>query len=152
MNSLQIKTQLDQLIPLIEEELAAGRSVRFSPNGVSMLPMLREGIDSVVLSPLPEKLRKYDLPLYRRTSGQYVLHRVIKAGQTYTCIGDNQFYNEYGLEHNQMIAIVSSFYRKDKEIRTSNPLYRLYCYIWHYSRPIRHLWKRSIRWLWRHLK
>ena len=153
MNSSQIKrTQLEQLMPLIAEELAAGRSVRFSPSGVSMLPMLREGVDSVVLSPLPDKLRKYDLPLYKRSTGQYILHRVIKAGQTYTCIGDNQFYKESGIEYDQMIAIVSSFYRKDKEIQTSNIIYRLYCILWHYSRPIRHLWNRSIRWLWRHHK
>ena len=30
------------------------------PGGVSMLPMLRQGLDQVVLSPLPEKLKKYD--------------------------------------------------------------------------------------------
>lgn len=153
MISLQIKkTQLDQLMPLIREELSLGRSVRFSPSGSSMLPMLREGVDSVVLSPLPEKLEKYDLPLYRRDSGQYILHRVIQVGETYTCIGDNQFNKETGLQHEQMIAIVTSFYRKNKEICTNNFLYRLYCYVWHYSRPIRYFCKRGIRWLWRHLK
>ncbi len=153
MNSLQIKkTQLDQLMPLIKEELEAGHSVRFSPSGISMLPMLRDGIDSVILSPLPEKLRKYDLPLYRRASGQYVLHRVIKVGRTYTCIGDNQFYKETDLQHGQMIALVTSFYRNNKEIQTSNLGYQIYCRFWHYSRPIRHLYKSGIRWLWRHIK
>jgi len=114
--------------------------------------MLREGRDSVVLSPLPQKLRKYDLPLYQRTSGQYVLHRVIKVDQTYTCIGDNQFYQETGLEHEQMIAVVTSFYRDRKEIKTSNFLYRIYCLFWHYSRPARFICSRGIRWFWRHLK
>ena len=139
-------------MPLIREELSAGRSVRFSPSGSSMLPMLREGIDSVVLSPLPEQLKKYDLPLYRRTNGQYILHRVIRVGQTYTCIGDNQFYEESGVEHEQMIAVVSSFSRKNREYRVSNFWYMLYCRLWHFSRPLRHLYNRAIRWLWRHLK
>lgn len=139
-------------MPLIREELEAGRSVRFSPSGSSMLPMLREGIDSVVLSPLPKTLQKYDLLLYRRANGQYILHRVIKVGQTYTCIGDNQFNQETNLQHDQMLAIVTSFYRNKKEIQTSNILYRLYCHFWHYSRPVRHLFKRGICWLWRHLK
>jgi len=139
-------------MPLIKEELDGGHSVRFSPSGTSMLPMLREGRDSVVLSPLPQKLRKYDLPLYQRTSGQYVLHRVIKVDQTYTCIGDNQFYQETGLEHEQMIAVVTSFYRDRKEIKTSNFLYRIYCLFWHYSRPARFICSRGIRWFWRHLK
>lgn len=139
-------------MPLIREELSAGRSVRFSPSGTSMLPMLREGRDSVVLSPLPEKLKKYDLPLYRRASGQYVLHRIVKVGQGYTCIGDNQFYKETGLQHTQMIAVVTSFYRNGRQIRTCDIIYRMYCRFWHYSRWIRHLCKRGFRWLWRRFK
>jgi hypothetical protein len=63
------------VLPLLQDELAAGRSVRFSPRGVSMLPMLVQGRDSVLLSPVPDKLKKYDLPLYRRKDGQYGLLR-----------------------------------------------------------------------------
>ena len=70
---------LDELMPLISERLSAGGSVRFSPHGTSMLPMLKDGRDQVVLSPLPDKLKKYDLPLYRRENGQYVLHRIVKV-------------------------------------------------------------------------
>ena len=139
-------------MPLITEELSAGRSVRFSPSGTSMLPMLREGIDCVVLSPVPDQLKKYDLPLYRRTSGQYVLHRIVKTGDTYTCIGDNQFYQETGLHHEQMIALVTSFSRKGREVSTRNLFYQVYCRVWHYSRPIRHLFLRGVRWIWRHIK
>ena len=40
-----------------------------------MLPMLREGKDSVVLSKISEPLRKYDVVLYQRRNGQYVLIR-----------------------------------------------------------------------------
>ena len=139
-------------MPLILEELSAGHSVRFSPSGSSMLPMLREGVDSVVLSPLPDKLKKYDLPLYQRTSGQYVLHRVIKVGNTYTCIGDNQFYKETGVHHNQMIALVTAFSRNGRDISTRNFGYWIYCRFWHYSRPIRYFIKRATHWLWRRIK
>ena len=153
MNSSQIKkTKLELLLPLITEELSAGRSVRFSPNGSSMLPMLREGIDTVVLSPLKGELKKYDLPLYRRASGQFVLHRIIKTGDTFTCIGDNQYYKEPGVQKTQMIALVTSFNRNGKEISVNNFWYRVYCRFWHYSRPIRHFTARSIRWMWRHIK
>ena len=108
MDSLTEKSvQLEQLMPLIREQLAEGKTVRFSPRGVSMLPMLRQGIDSVVFSPLPEKLKKYDLPLYQRQNGQYVLHRIVKVGDTYTCIGDNQLAYEPELRHDQMIALVT---------------------------------------------
>ena len=82
-------TQLDNLMPLFRERLAAGQKVQFSPRGISMLPMLRQGKDSVILSPLPENLRKYDIPLYQREDGKYILHRIVEVGETYTCISMN---------------------------------------------------------------
>lgn len=145
-------TQLDSLMPLIQERLAAGQTVRFSPMGISMLPMLRQGIDSVVLSPVPEKLKKYDLPLYRRTDGKYVLHRIVKTGETYTCIGDNQFTYEPGISHGQVLALVTAFYRGERKWEVTSPLYRLYCVFWHYTRPLRHFWRRGMGWLRRHLR
>lgn len=138
-------------MPLIREKLDSGNSIRIFPRGTSMLPMLRQGIDSVVLSPLPEKLNRFDLPLYQRTNGQYVLHRIVKCGQTYTCVGDNQFILEDGLQHGQMIAMVTCFYRGDRMIQTNSVGYRLYIRFWHLSRPVRCLWRKGIGWLRRHL-
>ena len=52
----------EELMDLVRERTAAGQSVRYLPfRGVSMLPMLRQGRDAVEVSPLPEKLKKYDL-------------------------------------------------------------------------------------------
>lgn len=135
-------------MPVIREKLREGNSVRLFPRGTSMLPMLRQGIDSVLLSPLPEKLSKYDLPLYQRMNGQYVLHRIVDAGETYTCIGDNQFQFETGVKHTQMIAVVTAFYRNNRLISVENVVYRAYCRFWYYSRRWRGLW-RQWRGLWR---
>lgn len=151
MQPIDHQVRLDDLMPLFMEQFATGHCVRFMPNGISMLPMLRQGIDSVVLSPLPEQLKKYDLPLYRRDDGKYVLHRIIKTGQTYTCIGDNTFEKETGLRQDQMLGLVTAFYRGDREISVKHPGYLLYCRLWHYSRPIRHFWRRGIGWIRRHL-
>lgn len=130
-------TELNNLMPLFRERLAAGQKIQFSPRGVSMLPMLRQGIDSVILSPVPEKLKKYELPLYQRDDGKYILHRIVEVDETYTCIGDNQFAYERGLRHDQMIAVVSAFTRGNREITVDHPVYRLYCILWHHSRGIR---------------
>ena len=143
---------LEQLMPLVKEYLVAGKTVKFSPRGISMLPMLRQGVDSVVLSPILKELKKYDLPLYQRDNGKYVLHRIVKVGDTYTCIGDNQFEYEHGLRHDQMIAVVSAFYREDRYISVSDWRYRIYCRFWHYSRGLRHFWRRGINYIRRHLK
>lgn len=152
MENREVFTQLDHLMPLFRERLAAGQKVTFSPRGTSMLPMLRQGVDTVTLSALPKKLKKYDLPLYQRKDGQYVLHRIVKAGETYTSIGDNQFVYEPGLTHDQMIAIVSSFTRGNKRYNVTDWRYRLYCFLWHHSRKQRHFCRRVLGWLRRYLK
>ena len=116
-----------------------------------MMPMLRDGQDQVVLSPLPERLKKYDLPLYRRENGQFVLHRIVSAGETYTCVGDNQFNLEPGLHHEQMIGLVTAFTRTGKTYNVNDMSYWLYCRLWHYSRPVRKFWRRCVGWLRRHM-
>jgi hypothetical protein len=103
--------------------------------------MIRQGKDSVYLSSPPEKLKKFDIPLYRREDGSFVLHRVVKVGETYTCIGDNQFKAEKGIAHSSVIAVVTAFVREGKTYSVSDRGYRLYCVLWHISRPARHVWR-----------
>lgn len=129
--------RLEELMPLILEQLSDGKTVTFAPRGISMLPMLRQGKDTVELAPLPARLRKYDLPLYQRSNGQYVLHRIIDVGESYTCVGDNQFELEKGLTHDQMIAVVKAFTRSGRKISVDAHGYRLYCRLWCLSRPLR---------------
>ncbi len=138
-------------MPLMGEYLDRGKTVRFSPRGTSMLPMLRQGRDTVILSPLPAQLKKYDLPLYRRPDGQYVLHRILEAGDTYTCMGDNQFQREPGVRREQMIALVTAFTRDGRQYSVRDPGYRLYCRLWNLSRPARRLWLRARGWIGRRL-
>ncbi len=137
--------KLNDLMPTIKEQLRAGGSVRFSPNGTSMRPMLRQGKDTVVLSPLPEQLKPFDLPLYQRDNGQYVLHRIIAVeDQGFTCVGDNQVQLEYGVRQDQMIGLVTAFYRGKKEWSVSSLSYRIYCRFWHGTRSIRRVWRKLV--------
>lgn len=139
---LDSSVRLAQLMPLMQERWAAGENVEFTPNGRSMLPMLCGGRDKVVLSPLPEKLNKYDLPLYRRDNGQFVLHRIVKVKESYTCIGDNQYGLEKGVRHDQMLALVTGFYHKGRYHSVDEFGYRAYSCLWHWTRPIRHFLSR----------
>ena len=140
-------------MPLILERLAAGQTVRYLPfRGVSMLPMLRQGIDSVELAPLPPKLKKYDLPVYQYPSGKYVMHRVVAVRENhYLCLGDNTYEHET-IRHDQMIAVVSAFKRGEKRICVESFPYRLYCRVWVFSYPLRKILKRGKNFLRRLLK
>jgi hypothetical protein len=136
---------LDDAMEIIRESLAHGHNVTFSPRGTSMLPFLKEGRDTVTLAPPPEKLKKYDIPLYQRKNGQYVLHRVVRVGDTYTCIGDNQFVFENNVTDEQIIAVCSSFVRDGKQISAKDTKWRLFAIFWHYSRPVRRIYLRFRR-------
>lgn len=142
-----------ELMPLVRERLAAGQKVRYLPfRGISMLPLLRQGRDQVELSPLPERLKKYDLPLYRYPSGKYVMHRVVEVRQDcYVCLGDNTYSYEY-ITPDQLIALVSAFRRGEKRIQVDAPLYRCYCRLWVAVYPLRKFLRRALGWLRRHLK
>lgn len=134
-------------MPLLKAQLSEGKSFGLSFRGISMRPMLEQGRDTVEFSPLPKKLKKYDLPLYQREDGQYVMHRIVRVDEAYGCMGDRQFELEYPVRHDQMIAVVSSFVRKGKRYSVADWRYRLYCRIWHGTRPVRHLLVKAVSWL-----
>ena len=139
----------EELLPFLRERLAAGQTIRYLPfRGVSMLPMLRQGIDSVELSPLPPKLKKYDLPVYQYPSGKVVMHRVVKVTDDYyICLGDNTYQYET-IRPEQMIAVVSAFKRGERRILVTHPAYRLYSRFWVACHPLRRFWRMKLKpWL-----
>ena len=136
----QKNVKLAQLDPLIRQLLEAGQQVKFSPHGVSMLPMLRDGKDTVTLTKPEGKLKKYDIPLYRRSQGSYVLHRVVGENEKgYLLCGDHQTALEEGVQDSQIIGVVCAFTRKGKEYSVTQKIYRLYAKIWVAIRPLRRI-------------
>ena len=140
---LNKETTLDAVIDIILEKLESGGTVTFTPNGTSMLPMLRDGKDVVVLKKPQGRLHLFDVPLYRRNNGQYVLHRVIDFGKdgSYVMCGDNQFAKEKGIKDEQILAVVSGFFRKGKAYQINSLRYRAYVNFWYYTRIIRRAYR-----------
>lgn len=155
MNSKEI--YLDDAIDIIEEVLASGGEFKMYPKGISMLPLIKAGRDSVVLKgDNGIELKKYDLAFYRRKTGQFVLHRVMRVEDngTYTMCGDNQIYLEHDIEKDQIISKVVKLCRKEREVDFEGAGYRLYVFLW-CCMPIRHFIKfpkRCVGWLCRKLK
>lgn len=129
---------LAQLLPLIEEKLCAGGEVVFKPRGVSMMPLIRQGIDSVVLKS-PEEPQRGDVILYRRQNGQFVLHRIVGSDERgFVLCGDNQFVFEHGISSDMIIGVMTGIYRGKRYIPRTRLSYRLYSR----SMPILRLWRR----------
>ena len=65
--------------------------------GDSMCPLIRQDRDILIIEKPQGKLKKYDVPLYKRDNGQYVLHRILKVRENdYVICGDNRYGKEYG--------------------------------------------------------
>ena len=133
------KISLADYYPLIQETLDQGGTFSLTITGTSMFPFIVGGRDKVTLSPLPEKLKKNDLPLYRRANGAFVLHRIVKVCKdgTYTCCGDHQWWLEKGLRREQMIGLATEYVRKGKKLTNRNVLYRCYRTVWTWVLPLR---------------
>lgn len=143
----------DSLIGALTARLTGDQVIRHvNFSGRSMLPMLRQGKDTVELKKAPERLKKYDLPMYRGPGGKYVMHRIVDVKDDhYVCLGDNTYVYEK-VRREQIVAMVCAFYRGDRRISVEAPGYRLYCRIWCAVYPVRKLLRRVKHWLGRRLK
>lgn len=131
--------RLSELLPVIEETLAAGGTVKLPITGTSMLPLLRAGRDTVTLSPVTGDLQKFDIPFYRRRDGAFVLHRIVTCAEdnTYTLCGDNQWVLEKDIRAEQIIGVVSAITRNGKTFSVNSKKYKRYVRIWHRLLPVR---------------
>lgn len=107
--------KMAEIWPIAEEVLRAGGCFRLFPSGRSMLPLLREGRDSVLLLP-PTDLRRYDILLVRAPNGRFLLHRAIALdGESVTLAGDALLETEGPFPLSCVLSRVGTVYRDEKE-------------------------------------
>ena len=138
----QVSKAVDRL-DRVEEVLAAEEVFVTTTSGMSMYPMLRHRRDTVVIRPVCGRLKKYDVPLYRR-GDEYVLHRIIRVNGdgTYDIRGDNCFLVERSIPEDCVIGYLDGFTRGEKEIRMDSFGYRIYSRVWVTLHPIICIFKR----------
>lgn len=107
--------------------------------GVSMMPLLRQHRDLMIIhrytgSP---RLRRYDIPLFKRPDGKYILHRVLwVTTDGYWITGDNQWRLEFVREE-QILGVLKAVQRDGRQIQTTDRSFRLYTHLWCDLYPIR---------------
>lgn len=110
--------------------------------GKSMYPMLRNRKDVVVISRYKGKLKKYDIPLYQRDD-KYVLHRIVEVKpEYYVIVGDNCINKEY-VKEEQIIGVLTDFYRGERKVDMNGWKYKIYVYVWCALFPVRYVWKKA---------
>lgn len=133
------RTDMKTLYPLIEETIKDGGSINLKVSGYSMYPLVGSRRDSVVLVKA-EKIKKGDVPLFKREDGSYILHRVvgIKDG-AFKMRGDYEQKIEYPVYPEQVVAVAKGFYRNKKFISCDSLIYKLYKLFWMNTVSIRPL-------------
>lgn len=121
-----------------EEELTRTGRFTYTCSGVSMLPLLRQHKDLFTIEKKQGRYEKFDVVLYKRPSGAYVLHRVVEVRKKdYVILGDNCINKEYGIREEDILGIMTSFVRNGKEYPVSHKGYRLYAVVWYFLYPLR---------------
>lgn len=116
-------------LAVLHECFDRGQELTFTPTGTSMLPMLDGKHDTVTFSPPPDRLKKFDVAFYlRKRTGQLILHRLVGFDKDggYIFSGDNQYYYEYGVGVDDVLAVVTAFTHDGKTCLPTDFRYRLY--------------------------
>lgn len=129
--------QMDLLLPELLEQTEA---FPLTVTGYSMTPFLAHQRDTVWLSKVTSPLKRGDIVFYRRESGGWVLHRIIRCtGETYTLLGDAQTIPEPGVTREQIRAVVIRAARKGKTIIPGCFLWEFFAKAWPRMVPLRPL-------------
>jgi hypothetical protein len=114
------------------EQLRLHGRLVYTNVGDSMMPLLRENRDLMVIERKPEgRCKKYDAILYRRPNGRHVMHRILKVRENdYILCGDNRWEREAGVQDDWILGVLTAVVRDGKEIKVTDWRYRLYVHLW----------------------
>ena len=88
-----------------EQELERKGNITYTCQGFSMLPLLRQQRDLFTITKKQDRCRKYDVALYKRADGAYVLHRIIQVlPDGYVFLGDNCLNKEYDIREEAVLG------------------------------------------------
>lgn len=129
-----------------EEELERTGHLVYTNKGVSMMPLLRQGRDVLVIRAQKSGFQKNDAVLFKRENGQYVLHRITKCNPDGTnyIVGDNCISGER-IREDQLLGVLTQVRRNNRTVASDDLDYRLFVKLL----PIRRLFLRVKFWAYR---
>lgn len=140
-----------------EQELKQKGFLLYTTVGRSMRPFLRSGEDLMRIEARADhRMKVGDVVLYRRKSGKYVLHRIVRVRkEDYVLCGDNCWWLEPGIREDQILGKLTCVIRQGEPVDVGSFGYRLKVNLWWGIYPIRaaFLWTRDmIGKIWQRIK
>ena len=131
-----------------EEELERSGKLVYTTVGTSMNPMIKQDRDLSIIEKPKGRLKKYDVALYKRPNGQYVLHRVVKVlDDGYVILGDNCVNKEFNIKETQILGVLVYLVRNGKEVDLNSFGYKIYVRARYAHYPVRVIIFRTKRFL-----
>lgn len=133
------QNDLKSQIPAIREALEKGKKVEFETHGHSMIPLLHDGGDRVIIQLNTTPLKINDVALCKTDTSKFVLHRVIALSDGgYILKGDNCVNTERCLSDNDVIGVACAFIRRGKLLTVED---KKYLYYVNHRKPLLMLWR-----------
>ena len=125
-------------MPVLCELLAQGKEVSLTITGNSMSPFMAHGRDEILIAPPDGVWKKGDMAFFRRTNGQYVMHRILRVKKDgLYIVGDAQTEIEGPVRPEQVFAIITCVVRKGKTISPGDFWWEFFEHVWLCFVPVR---------------
>ena len=136
---MNLKTvNIYEYMPVLQELTEQGQEVSLLITGGSMVPFLVHERDRIFFKKPDRALKKGDMVFYRRTSGQYVMHRICRVTpEGLDLIGDAQSEIEHGIRPEQVFGLITKVQRKGKLLTEGDFCWMFFKYIWLHLIPLR---------------
>lgn len=118
-----------------ENELETNGKLIYTNVGVSMLPLLRENRDVMVIEKATCPPKKFQAVLFRRDGiegrGKYVVHRILKVRKDgkYFIAGDHDYSGEI-VDKNNILGVLTAVFRDGKNLNFNSFRYSFYIRFW----------------------
>ncbi len=127
-------------MPILVEAVQEGQDVPLLVSGDSMMPFLKHGRDTVIISRPTRPFRRGDMVFYIRGNGQYVMHRIhhLRQGMLYI-LGDAQTELEGPVNPEQVFGVIRKVVRKGKTLTPRSFCWWFFQKVWVRMVPLRPL-------------
>ena len=132
-----------QLAPALREIIRMGGTVELTVTGNSMNPLLHHRVSKVRLG-RADALHRGDVPLYCRSDGHCVLHRIVRCKNGLVLCGDAQQRFEYGISAENVLGVMTDFTWHGRWVSCRSLGYGIYWRAWTAPKVLLHGCRRAL--------
>lgn len=135
------KAPQSSLLDNIKADLLEGKSVKLQAKGWSMLPMIWNERDTLVLAPISQEQLQVGMIVFAQTgSGRYIIHRIARiVGTRIELRGDGNPYQEEYVHPQTVFGELVEVQQKNRCLKQGDWRWRAYALLWPKNGNIRRI-------------